>query len=226
MSRVIRTCALKGLLCLFATFPLWTLPLWSNAADAVAAELPDESRLLQAMRQGGVAVLIRHAATEPGVGDPPGFELTDCATQRNLSNAGRAQARRLGEWFKSHGIVPTSVRASPWCRTRETATLAFGRSEDWPPLSNLFGDRSHQGDQARQVRSAIANVGSGSTEVLVSHGVSINAFIGVYLSQGEFVVVRPSGADGAGGVEGGRRASMGASVDAPGVDVLGRLLIP
>lgn len=199
--------ALKSLLALLASLlASLLLPSWLGAG-AAAAELHDDARLLQAMRQGGVAVLIRHSATDPGTGDPPEFRLNDCATQRNLSDAGRAQARRLGGWFRSNGIVPASVRASPWCRTRETATLAFGRFEDWPALSNLFGDRSRQQDHALQVRRAIADVAVGHTAVLVSHGISINAFIGVYLSQGEFVVVRPSGGDG-------------------GVEVLGRKLIP
>jgi phosphohistidine phosphatase SixA len=180
---------------------------------ALAASSPEEERFVQALRQAGVVILIRHAATDPGVGDPPGFKLDDCATQRNLSDTGRAQARRLGQWFKTQRIEPTSVRVSPWCRTRETAMLAFGRAQDWTPLSNLLGDRSPQEQHAMQVRAAIAGVGRDGIEVMVSHGVSISAFIDIYLQQGEMVAVRPAAmADG-----GGSR---------PAVEVVGRLLIP
>ena len=178
-----------------------------------AASPQGEAHLIDAMRRGGVVVLIRHSATDPGVGDPPGFRLADCSTQRNLSPAGLEQAQRIGEWFKSHGITPTSVRASPWCRTRETAKVAFGQSTDWPALSNIFGDRSREGEHAGRVREAVARVGEGALEVLVSHGVSINAFIDVYLSQGEMVVVRPA------------RGAAGAS-DPGGIEVLGRMLVP
>lgn len=177
-----------------------------HAAAGAVALAPQEARLVEAMRRGGVSILVRHSATEPGTGDPPGFKLTDCATQRNLSDTGRGQARRLGQWFEANGIRPTTVRASPWCRTRETATLAFGRSEDWAALSNLLKDRSREEDHRGQVREAIANAGADAIDVFVSHGVSISAFVDVYLQQGEMVVVRPVGA--------------------AGVEVLGRLLVP
>ena len=192
-------------------------------AGAFAATPSEESRLVEALRQRGVVILIRHSATDPGVGDPPGFKLSDCSTQRNLNDAGREQARRLGNWFKVHGIVPTAVWVSPWCRTRETAMLAFGRSQDWVALSNLLGDRSRQDEHARQVRDAIAAVGADKVDVLVSHGVSINAFIDVYLQQGEMVAVRPVPA--ASTTASTTSAATG-RIGTGGIEVLGRWLVP
>jgi hypothetical protein len=151
LSTMIRGTHLFGLSCLLALSPLL-----HEGSAALAASAQDEARIVQALKQGGVTVLIRHSATDPGTGDPPGFKLSDCATQRNLSDGGREQARRLGQWFKANAIQVTAVRTSPWCRTRETATLAFGRSDDWSALSNLLSDRSRQGDQTKQVREAIA----------------------------------------------------------------------
>lgn len=197
---------------LIAVTCLVSFAILANAAAAASAP-PEEQRLLQALRQGGVVILIRHAVTDPGVGDPPGFSLADCSTQRNLSEDGREQARRLGRWFAGNGIRPTSVRVSPWCRARDTATLAFGSFEDWAALSNLLRDRSRQDEHAGQVRAAIRNVGHGAVDVLVSHGVSINAFVGVYLQQGEMVVVRPAG-------------TTGLATDEPALEVVGRLLVP
>jgi broad specificity phosphatase PhoE len=207
------------------------LLLFAACGGAVAAEqasgtASEQEQLAQALRMGGVIVLIRHSVTDPGVGDPPGFELGDCSTQRNLSDAGRGQASRIGQWFKQHAIEPTVVRASPWCRTRETAMLAFERFEDWSALSNLLGDRSRQEEHARQVREAIAGIGPKEVAVLVSHGVTINAFIGEYLRQGELVVVRPAARrhgharpDVAGGSTPGEDAG-------DEFEVVGRLLVP
>jgi phosphohistidine phosphatase SixA len=216
---------------------------WVAALPALALAQPTTSapttgeaaqaQLVQDLRQGGLVVLIRHAETEPGVGDPPGFRPDDCPTQRNLNEAGRAQARRLGQWFRQHAIEPTRVRASPWCRTRETAMLAFGKSEDWPALSNLIGDRSRQAEHAMEVLDAISTVGPQDLVVLVSHGVTINAFIGQYLQQGEMVVVRPGARASANGLPiRGKAGAAAASAAAagregdPAVQVVGRLKVP
>ncbi len=160
------------------------------AVPAPTAPGVEAARLADAIRRGGVVVLVRHSPTMPGVGDPPGFRIDDCSTQRNLSEAGRAQARRLGQWFEANRIRPTSVRASPWCRAIDTAMLAFGRSESWAALSNLLRDRSRQSEHQREVLAGIATVRPAAVDVYVSHGVTIDAFVGVYLQQGEFAVVR------------------------------------
>src|SRR5690242_9259354 len=80
------------------------------------------------LQQGGQVVLVRHALTEPGVGDPPGFRPGECRTQRNLSDAGRAEARRLGAALRERRIPVGDVLSSPWCRCLETAQLVFGRA--------------------------------------------------------------------------------------------------
>ena len=58
-----------------------------------------------------------------GDGRPPDFKVDDCATQRNLSDEGRAQARRIGARFRANGIETAKVFSSQWCRCRETAEL-------------------------------------------------------------------------------------------------------
>lgn len=90
------------------------------------------------LRRGGVVLALRHALA-PGTFDPPGFVLGDCSTQRNLSDEGRAQAQRLGEWFRKQGLQPAAVRSSPWCRCMDTASLAFGAAQAWPALSSPRG---------------------------------------------------------------------------------------
>ncbi len=97
-------------------------------------------------------ILIRHALA-PGTGDPENFQLDDCATQRNLSVAGREQARRLGDALKQRGIAVKQVLSSQWCRCLETAELmAVGEVEPFPALNSFFRDRATEPTQTAQVR--------------------------------------------------------------------------
>lgn len=143
---------------------------------------------------GGQVILIRHAITTPGVGDPPGMRLDDCSTQRNLTDEGRRDARRLGERFRARGIVVDRVLSSPWCRCLETARLAFGTVEPWPPLGNLYGRSEERDEQVRRMRTLVGERRTGGNLVLVSHGSTISALTGVSLGTAEMVVVTPQGA--------------------------------
>jgi phosphohistidine phosphatase SixA len=150
---------------------------------------------LAELRAGGIAVLMRHARTTAGSGDPPGYRLDDCATQRNLDEAGRAQARRVGQWFATKGLEPARVRNSPWCRARDTARLAFGRSDDWAALGNIF-DRELQPAHVAEVQSFVAQLKPGELAVLVSHGVTIGALAGAHPAPAEGVLVRARSGEG------------------------------
>ena len=169
---------------------------WSAGAALTAPPASaGESELVASLRAGGVAVLLRHSQTTSGVGDPPGFQLDDCSTQRNLDADGRAQAQRIGKWLLDRGIVPSRVRNSPWCRARDTAHLAFGRTEDWPALGNVFG-RELVPQHVADVQAYVASLKPGQLAVLVSHGVTIAAITGEHPAPGEGVVVRAVTRDG------------------------------
>jgi len=135
--------------------------------------------------------MLRHASTEPGLGDPPGFRLDDCATQRNLSEAGRAEARRIGAAFVRRAVPVARVLSSRWCRCVETARLAFGRVEAWSPLDSFFDDRSREPQQTRAVRTLIAEPFTGGNLILVTHQVNITALTGIVPGTGEMVVLSP-----------------------------------
>ena len=145
------------------------------------------------LRGGGHVVLVRHASTERGVGDPPGFRLDDCRTQRNLSAAGREEARRIGEAFKGRHVPVSRVLSSRWCRCLETARLAFGTVEPWQPLDSFFDDRGRSEVQTRDVRQLIGEPPAQGNLVLVSHQVNITALTGVSPAPGEMVVLTPAG---------------------------------
>ncbi len=156
--------------------------------------LADENEALwELLRAGGQVVMIRHAATVPGVGDPPGFRLEDCATQRNLSPAGRGEARHLGAALRARGVPIGRVLSSRWCRCLETARLAFGRAEPWPPLDSFFDDRSREPAQTAAVRSLVADPPEAGNLILVTHHVNIAALTGIQVRAGEIVVITPTG---------------------------------
>jgi phosphohistidine phosphatase SixA len=143
------------------------------------------------LRSGGQVVVMRHATTVPGFGDPPGFRLEDCTTQRNLSQVGRETARRIGETFRRREVPVGRVLSSQWCRCLETARLAFGTAEPWPALNSFFQDRSSDTDQTRAVRDLVSRPFSGPNIILVTHQVNVTALTGIFPAQGEMVVITP-----------------------------------
>ena len=163
--------------------------LWAVAlpmAPAVAAA-DDWSAL-----QPGSVVLFRHALA-PGGGDPPVFKLDDCRTQRNLNDEGRAQALRIGQAFKARAIGVGAVWSSQWCRTRETADIAWPRQRiDQPAFNSFFGDRDAAPDQTRAAQALLADWRGPGVLVVVTHQVNITALTGIVPASGEGIIAKPS----------------------------------
>lgn len=159
--------------------------------------LPDAARANEALwdllKSGGQVAVIRHASTVPGFGDPPGFQVDDCSTQRNLSEAGREEARRIGAAFLDRGVPVEKVLSSRWCRCLDTARLAFGTAEPWAALDSFFDDRSREPEQTRQVRELIGKHPLSGNLLLVTHQVNITALTGIFPGQGEMIILTPLG---------------------------------
>jgi len=166
--------------------PLLAVMLLALPAPAAASEA-----LWDLLKGGGQVVLLRHTMTTPGVGDPPGFRLDDCASQRNLSTQGQEDARRIGAAFRARAVPVGRVLSSRFCRCLETARLAFGRVETHPPLDNPFHDRSREPERAAAIRALAGERPADGNLILVTHGVNIQAALGVHPAQGEMVVVTP-----------------------------------
>ena len=164
------------------------LILSTSLAASVACASDDMWKRLDA---GGRVILMRHAVTTSGVGDPPGMRLDDCATQRNLTEQGRAHARAKGRADRARRIDPERVLASPWCRCIETAQLAFGRSQTENALSNLFGRPENRERQVEALRTLVASHAGPGNAVLVTHGSTIFALTGVSPDTGEMVILAP-----------------------------------
>lgn len=147
----------------------------------------------------GYVVMLRHTSTEPGTGDPPGFVLSDCATQRNLSAAGREEARTIGAGFRERGVPVHRVGSSRYCRGLETARLLdLGTVVPEPALDSMFEEREDTGRRAEELRSfVVSHRGQRGVLVLVTHQANIAAVSGVSPRAGEAVVLR---ADDAGRV--------------------------
>ncbi|WP_083007725.1 histidine phosphatase family protein [Halomonas sp. GT] len=147
----------------------------------------------QALQEGGLVILMRHALA-PGIGDPAGFELSQCDTQRNLSAQGRAQAEAIGRSFRERDVPIASVYSSRWCRALETAELmALSRVEPTPWLDSFFRQRSERGARTQTAREHIAAWHGPGNLLLVTHQVNITALTGGGVSSGEMIVVRPTG---------------------------------
>ena len=168
---------------------------FSFAAPALAqAPRGDADAALDALRnaRGGLVVAMRHALA-PGTFDPPGFRPGVCSTQRNLSDEGREQARRIGAWYRERGLVPTAVRSSEWCRCLDTARLAFGSAAPWPALNSFIRDRDAEAAQTRTLRAELARRSQADVagfEVWVTHQVNISALAGSYTGSGEALLLR------------------------------------
>lgn len=147
-------------------------------------------------------LLMRHAQTDPGIGDPAGFVLERCATQRNLSSEGRAQARSFGARLAALGLRPIAIRSSRWCRCRHTAEeiqQGLGRGavnpEVWTALDSFFEDRTREPAQTALLRERMAALRGPAFELWVSHQVNIAAFVGAATQMGQALWIKPR-ADG------------------------------
>jgi phosphohistidine phosphatase SixA len=168
---------------------LGALSAWpaQAAADKAHAELA-----LLWRREGG-ALLVRHAVTESGLGDPPGFVLGQCSTQRNLSDAGRQASRAMGAWMQAQQLKPDAVLSSQWCRCQDTARLAFGAYEDWPALNSTFDGQGDPAAQQKALRARLLAMPKGQREVWVTHQVIMTALTGAYPEMGEGFLVDRQG---------------------------------
>ncbi len=166
----------------------------ANAATPDASTPDTQQAALALLRRagGGLVVVMRHALA-PGTFDPPGFVAGECCTQRNLGDAGRAQARSIGAWYRTRQLVPTAVRSSAWCRCLDTAQLAFGRVQAWPPLDSMLRDSARRDAQATLLRTELARRARADVqgfEVWVTHQVNITALAGGFADSGDAVLLR------------------------------------
>ena len=155
------------------------------------------SELSELLKKPDHVLLMRHAIA-PGIGDPAGYKLQDCKTQRNLDATGRAQAQKTGQWLKAQGVGNALVFSSAWCRCKETAeNLAFGTPALEASLNSFFDDM-RQGPQSNaNLQKFVANQLKAKGDkalVLVTHQVNMTEFTGATVGSGDMVLVKVNAA--------------------------------
>jgi phosphohistidine phosphatase SixA len=149
--------------------------------------------LKEDLETGSYVLMMRHADA-PGYSDPAGYNLTDCSTQRNLGEAGKTQAKMIGQWLTTQGIESAQVFSSPWCRCKDTATLLNkGTVTVESSLGSFFENRGNRQEQTRATQIKIAQLLKSSPRkpvIMVTHQVNIQDFAGQSLSSGSMVLVK------------------------------------
>lgn len=162
---------------------------------AAVAARADEAAAWAALRGGAPVVALMRHALAPGVGDPPGWRLEDCATQRNLDAAGRAEAQAAGARLQREGVRFAKRLSSPWCRCRDTARLLdLGPVEIEPRFSNAYVLADRRDALAQGGREVIAAWQGPGPLLVVTHGENIRALTGRSPDTTEVVVVAPDAA--------------------------------
>jgi phosphohistidine phosphatase SixA len=153
------------------------------------------AELAEQLKGNDHVLLMRHALA-PGVGDPAGYQLDNCKSQRNLDAQGRAQAQRIGQWLKSQGVRDALVFSSAWCRCKETAEkLGLGTPVHEAALNSFFDDM-RQGPQSNAklqkfIETQLKSKNSKAL-ILVTHHVNIAEFMGENVGSGDMVLAKVS----------------------------------
>lgn len=167
------------------TIFLLMLWIWPVTGPAAANEGP-----WKLLGDGRHFAMIRHALA-PGGGDPDGFRLDDCSTQRNLNDVGRAQAARIGDLFRAKGIETAALYSSQWCRCMQTAEgMKLGPVQELPALNSFFQRPQDREPNMRALRAFLGAAPLTKPTVLVTHYVTISTLTDTYPSSGEIVFVR------------------------------------
>ena len=144
--------------------------------------------------QDGQHVLLMRHADAPGYGDPSGYVIGQCATQRNLGDYGKKQAKAIGVWLSNQGIQKADIYSSPWCRCLDTANLLNkGPVKIEPSLSSFFDDMSLEKKQTKALESFLKNELAKQSKtplILVTHHVNIQAYTGKAVGVGDMVLVK------------------------------------
>lgn len=134
--------------------------------------------------------LMRHAEAPGGAGDPPGFRLDDCSTQRNLSAKGRADAQAVGQKIRAESVAVAKLLSSPWCRCIDTARLLdLGTVGIESAFANAFVLAEQRSALTAGAKAIIASWKGPETLLVVTHGANIQALTGFNPAPGEIVVV-------------------------------------
>ena len=191
LHRTIPACCAAAIAALLLALPA--------SAERVSSPDPahalEGAALVRALRGGGYTLYFRHTATDFSQSDRGMTTHGECATQRNLSEAGREQARAIGATIRALGLPVGEVIASPFCRTMETGRLMFGRAEPSTVVRGYEGTSPANADYAKLAALLASPPAPGTLRMVTSHGNPFRAIAGPpHLDEGEAAVLKPAGA--------------------------------
>ena len=148
-----------------------------------------DDKTLNSLQEGNKIIFIRHAIA-PGNGDPENFNIKDCSTQRNLSESGIKQSKKIGLFFKNNKIKIDQVLSSEWCRCKDTAKYAFENFETFDALNSFYDERfaSNEAKQIKDLKNYIKNWDDDKNLILVTHFVVISSIFNIGSSSGEIII--------------------------------------
>ncbi|WP_018949673.1 histidine phosphatase family protein [Thioalkalivibrio sp. ALMg11] len=175
----------------FVVLVFW-MAVFAVTPPLLAGDLAEERAIVAQLQEPHRILLMRHAIA-PGIGDPSGFDVGDCSTQRNLSEEGRAQAREIGERLRAAGLEELRVFSGPWCRNRDTAALlGFGEPEVLEAMGSVFrANEQHRERRMRGWREHLAEEyrQAEGPAVYVTHRANIMDLSGRSIGAGAMLVV-------------------------------------
>ena len=152
-----------------------------------------QTELANSLYDGQHVLLMRHADA-PGYGDPKNYQISQCATQRNLGEFGRKQAKGIGDWLSSQGVDQAKIYSSAWCRCVDTATLLNkGAVKKEASLGSFFDDMSQAKKQTDELTKFIATERKQHPKmpiIMVTHHVNIQSYVGMVVNSGDMVLVK------------------------------------
>ena len=154
------------------------------------SHLNASDQLWNLAQDGNKIILIRHSLA-PGGGDPPGFKINDCKTQRNLNLTGIKQSKKIGKLFKQNKVPVDQVLSSQWCRCKDTAKYAFGNYKEFTALNSTFQSpyNRNEGKQLKELYNFVKKWdGKGKNLILITHYSIITAVTTAVPSSGEIVI--------------------------------------
>ena len=168
-------------------FLKFILILFISLTTLVKAD--SKKNIIENLKVGGKLIFIRHAYA-PGGGDPENFSIYDCSTQRNLSESGRIQSRKIGNFFTENKIKIENVYSSEWCRCKETASLAFKNFKTKSFLNSFFSSKfaQNKNSQMRDFQKFLLDWDEKTNLIFVTHYVVISEILDYPSSSGEIVI--------------------------------------
>ena len=148
-----------------------------------------EDNVQNILNEGGKLIFIRHAYA-PGGGDPDNFDISNCASQRNLNEEGIEQSKRIGNFFLEKNIMIDKILSSEWCRCKQTAKYAFKNYETKSFLNSFFSQKfaDNKNKQIKELKEYIKKWNGKSNLIFVTHYVVILETLNISVSSGEIVV--------------------------------------